>query len=486
MKKQHLLFLLAFALSISCAAQVGISTDGSVPDNSAALDIKSTQKGLLIPRMTETQIFSIVNPATGLIVYNTTTNCVNYFTGLAWMALCGTCVPQPSTADAGPNQAVQGTQTTLSAVAPASGTGSWTVTAGTGGILANPSDPHSLFTGNQPGNYTLTWTVSTNCGSNSDAVTINFINPPPPASAGLTFAPYVDCCLWPNFQIQNVAATGIHYYSCAFIVDNEFTSGANPCWGGIASLGMDYYQAEIASLRSQGGDVIMSFGGASGIELAYAAANEFQARDAYKTVVDAYSLTSIDYDIEGFLVAEPQSVLRRSKAMKLLQTEYPALKISLTLPVMPTGLTADGLNVVQSAINQGVDLFCVNLMAMDYGPSGLDMGAAAISAGEAVFVQLKNLYQNSGLPLSDSLVWRKIGITPMIGYNDTPGEIFYLDDATDLAAWAVQKNINRLAMWSVNRDRQCANSSDPLYSCSHIPQTLYEFSGIFGGVSANP
>jgi chitinase len=171
--------------------------------------------------------------------------------------------------------------------------------------------------------------------------------------------------------------------------------------------------------------------------------------------------------------------------MKILQNEYPGLKISLTLPVAPTGLTANGLSVVQSALSQGVDLFCVNIMAMDYGPSVIDMGDAAISAGEALFLQLKNLYQVQGLNLADSVIWRKIGITPMIGHNDIPGEVFYLDDASDVANWASLKQINRLSIWSANRDRECTAPGDPLYSCSHIPQTLYQFSSIFGSVAAS-
>ncbi|MFZ4523633.1 MAG: chitinase [Bacteroidales bacterium] len=456
MKQRHLFFLLALAFSIRCHAQVSISNDGSLPDNSAVLDIKSTDKGLLIPRMTASQMLAIMNPATGLIVYNTTAEGVfpdnyvpgyYYHAGTKWL---------PLSHSQGLNNVPALTQVQID-----------TLNAVVGTVVLNTSTGClNYFTG-------IAWMAV--CGT--------LVPQPAP---NLTFAPYVDCCLWPNFQIQNVAATGIYFYSCAFIVDNSSASGANPCWGGFASLGMDYYQTEISTLRSQGGDVIMSFGGASGVELSYAATNEFQARDAYKTVIDSYNLTSIDFDIEGSMVAEPQSILRRSKAMKLLQNEYPMLKISLTLPVMPGGLTSDGLNVIQNALNQGVDIYCVNLMAMDYGQPGVDMGAAAISAGEAVFLQLKNIYLNAGFPLTDSLVWRKIGITPMIGYNDTPGEIFYLDDAADLATWALQKHINRLAMWSVNRDKQCANVGDPLYSCSHITQSLYEFSGIFGGVSVNP
>jgi len=71
MKKQ-LLFLQAFFLVLSCSfSQVAINTDGSSPDNSAMLDIKSTSKGLLAPRMTQAQRLAISNPATGLVVFQT-------------------------------------------------------------------------------------------------------------------------------------------------------------------------------------------------------------------------------------------------------------------------------------------------------------------------------------------------------------------------------------------------------------------------------
>jgi len=54
-----------------CAQNVGISVDGSTPDNSAMLDIKSTSGGLLIPRMTKSQRDAISSPATSLIIYQT-------------------------------------------------------------------------------------------------------------------------------------------------------------------------------------------------------------------------------------------------------------------------------------------------------------------------------------------------------------------------------------------------------------------------------
>ncbi|MEI6748882.1 MAG: hypothetical protein WCM93_06955, partial [Bacteroidota bacterium] len=53
------------------AQNVGINDDGSTPNNSAMLDVKSTGKGLLIPRMTQTQREAIGSPATGLMVFQT-------------------------------------------------------------------------------------------------------------------------------------------------------------------------------------------------------------------------------------------------------------------------------------------------------------------------------------------------------------------------------------------------------------------------------
>jgi len=53
-------------------AQVSINDNGSPPDSSAMLDVNSTNKGVLVPRMSQPQISAISNPANGLIVYNTT------------------------------------------------------------------------------------------------------------------------------------------------------------------------------------------------------------------------------------------------------------------------------------------------------------------------------------------------------------------------------------------------------------------------------
>jgi hypothetical protein len=69
------------------AQSVAINTDGSTAHASAILDVKSTGKGLLIPRMTTVQRNAIAAPANGLMVYDTDAGSFYYFNGSAWAAV---------------------------------------------------------------------------------------------------------------------------------------------------------------------------------------------------------------------------------------------------------------------------------------------------------------------------------------------------------------------------------------------------------------
>jgi len=89
MKKIFFLALGLIALNAT-AQSVSINTDGSTADNSAILDVKSTDKGILIPRMTEAQRNLITTPATGLLIYQTDATAGFYFyNGTAWAAVGG-------------------------------------------------------------------------------------------------------------------------------------------------------------------------------------------------------------------------------------------------------------------------------------------------------------------------------------------------------------------------------------------------------------
>lgn len=82
MKK--IIFYFFFITGVSqLQAQVGIGTD--TPDHSAMLQIQSSEKGFLLPKMTSAQRTSIVSPASGLQVYDTNTNSIWYYNGTFWV-----------------------------------------------------------------------------------------------------------------------------------------------------------------------------------------------------------------------------------------------------------------------------------------------------------------------------------------------------------------------------------------------------------------
>jgi hypothetical protein len=289
---------------------------------------------------------------------------------------------------------------------------------------------------------------------------------PPPGS--IRVAPYVDMGSWPTPTLVDMAtAGGLNAYTLAFIT----ASGCKAMWFNAYDPRQAWGRDQVDAIRARGGDVKVSFGGATGIELAQACSTVDSLLAEYQAVVSAYALTSIDLDIEGAATAEPASVARRSTALARLQQANPGLRVSFTLPVLPEGLTADGLNVVRSARDAGVNVDLVNIMAMDYYRAG-DYGDFAVQAARATFAQLKSLYPTR----TDGQVWRMVGVTPMLGQNDD-GHVFDQNDARQLVAFATTNHLGLLAFWETTRDRNACTGA--LYRCTNVAQSPYEFSRIF-------
>ncbi|WP_286183014.1 Calx-beta domain-containing protein [Mycobacterium sp. PO1] len=316
----------------------------------------------------------------------------------------------------------------------------------------------TLADGSAIGTITDDDTVTTMPGLNSG-------NPGDELWGEAFYAPYVDMGLWPVPDLVAIAQSrGASLVTLGFL---QATPDGKLAWAGLSALApdSDFEQAQainssIAALQAAGGDVMISFGGASGTSLAqWYATRGLSARslaDAYVAVAQTYSLHRIDFDIEGAAVADAASIALRSQALALLQQDLPDLEVWYTLPVLPTGLTADGLNVVRSAVDAGVTLDGVNVMAMDYGesaaptsgPNAKTMGAYAIQAAESTYAQLSALYGEFG----QSFGWNQVGVTPMIGVNDVTTEVFTVADAQALEEFARAKGLGMLSMWSVARD----------------------------------
>jgi len=94
MKKNIIILVCILFAGLTGFTQIGVNTDGTQPDGSAMLDVKSTTKGFLPPRLTTSQMNLISNPIQGLMVYNTTLLTPCWFNGTSWdcgnAQTCGT------------------------------------------------------------------------------------------------------------------------------------------------------------------------------------------------------------------------------------------------------------------------------------------------------------------------------------------------------------------------------------------------------------
>ncbi len=312
--------------------------------------------------------------------------------------------------------------------------------------------------------------------AHTGAISAHTTLPLPDADDGHMFSPYIDMAMSSAADLAGIsAASGITNFTLAFVLASTEGIGWQG-WGGIEddtlANGTTILE-HVQDIQAAGGNITISFGGAAGTEAALAATSASQLQAQYQSVIDRYHIDSIDFDIEGAAVANQQSLVLRDQAIVGLQAANPDLKVSFTLPVLPTGLTADGLHVLQQAMADGVRVDIVNIMTMDYGASvdnNGQMGLSAIQASEATQQQLASIGLNA-----------KIGITPMTGVNDIASEVFKLSDAQMLVDYANNDpDVAMLSLWSVARDNgnsAAANHASP--DSSGIAQNPYEFAGIF-------
>jgi chitinase len=318
------------------------------------------------------------------------------------------------------------------------------------------------------------------------------------------FAAYVDATATPAYAFEQLGSTGMKNVILSFIVASP-SDGCTPSWGGAytmneagANLDID---RRIARLQQQGGNVAISFGGLLHNELALTCKDPNKLLNAYESVIDRYSIDTIDLDLENTGLTDTEAAKRRATVITALQKKRRAegknLAVWLTLPVAPQGLTEDGTNAVSIMLSSGVDLAGVNVMTMDYGQSrskNQSMEKASEAALNETHRQLGILYQQAGQHLNSATLWTKIGATPMIGQNDLANDIFTLDAARGLNAFAISHNLGRMSMWSANRDIECGENyvdtkivSD---SCSGVAQDKLSFAttlskGFTGNIKQN-
>ena len=298
------------------------------------------------------------------------------------------------------------------------------------------------------------------------------------------FSPYADVTVgavwndwqhYPDGRPADLAPiskqTGTKGFILAFI--QSINGQCKAAWAGISAMSVDSKWGIYLTDQLTRNNIFysISFGGASGVDLSAACNSVTDLEKIYEQVYTTFQPNSLDFDIEGSFQGDVVSITRMMSALEVFQQKHPGIKITLTLPTMPEGLTSLGENIVTIAKNAGLN-FTVNIMAMDYSSSyDQDMGQYAIQASNNLFQFLKTQFPSK----TDQDLWSMVEVTPMIGLNDVSTEIFTIADADALNEFSKEKGLGGVHMWSVARDNPCTSQwASP--TCSGLSnQKKYEF-----------
>ncbi len=300
------------------------------------------------------------------------------------------------------------------------------------------------------------------------------------------YAPYFET--WTTDSITTLAQqSGSRYFTLAFL-ETLSKSSCTLAWDGSRAdpVSNSKYLSDIGSLRALGGDVIPSFGGWSadqgGTEIGDSCKDVNAIAVAYEQLITKYDVSRLDMDIEGRSLTKSDGIDRRNKALKIVQTHFPNLQVSYTLPTSPSGLEPSGIAVLQNAINNGTRVDVVNIMTFDYYDRVTrDMGGAAISAAQGLAAQLHTLYPAKTTAQLNAMV----GITLMPGLDDYPRrtESTSVADAQRVYDYARTNGFNTLSIWAVQRDNGGCPGSTGSNSCSGIVQNTWDFSHVLNPFS---
>ena len=293
-------------------------------------------------------------------------------------------------------------------------------------------------------------------------------------------APYIDMSSWvdptsaseyslsgaPNLG-KLFDESGFTYYNLGFIQPDSNTPLESDGtirwgWGGYYSLGKAggensaQYKGivdSIALLRQKGGDFAVSVGGQLGDAPWVVTQNQDALERFYLEVIEAYGVKRLDLDIEESNQDQSQNQVN-AKAIKAVQDKTD-VQITLTIPIMPHGWEQKQLNIINAYLDAGVDITIINSMTMCYGTGvyeNEDYGTASVRAITNAVEQLKKLYSNHGINLTDDQAYLKTGATFAIGYESDLYPTFTTDMAGTVVSDAIKNEYGMISMWSLSRD----------------------------------
>jgi hypothetical protein len=300
--------------------------------------------------------------------------------------------------------------------------------------------------------------------------------------AGFVFGAYKDTSINMDWN-TNVISTSVSGTRVALaddlagaggkVVTLAFATGecGSENWGGVQGAAMA--TANAPGLGAKGIDIILSTGGAAGSFTCGSDAGMMTFLDRWASP----HLIGLDFDIEAG--QSPEVIGNLVTRIAAAHAAFPALRFSLTLATLANnngGTTAQSIgstapdsfntygDTAMAAMhttfgNTWPSYVTIDLMTMDYGSPSQGVcvvAGAACDIGQSALQAAYNLHDHWSVP------WANIEITPMIGGNDVAGEAFTLQDADEVAAFAIAKGLAGVHYWSYDRDNDCpAGSASP-------------------------
>ncbi|GLQ90919.1 glycoside hydrolase family 18 protein [Dyella flagellata] len=301
------------------------------------------------------------------------------------------------------------------------------------------------------------------------------------APSSLLFSPYKDITVDMNWNADTLqtAASGA---SLPLVGPGSFFSTQEPKLGAVSlsfatgSCGSEswaglsasaFASANIPALSSAGLNYVISTGGAGGVFTCATPSTFASFIATYYTP----QMAGVDFDIESTQTqAEIQQLVADAAAV---QSQYPSLRFSFTLATLAAsdgshaGVNTLGQQVVQAiqAANPAITNYTINLMAMDYGKASTAncvLVNGACEMGHSAIQAVQNLEHTYGIPAAH------IEITPMIGQNNTSGEVTTVGDVDVIVSYASTNGLAGVHYWSLDRDTPCSSKKGLSNSCNGV------------------
>jgi chitinase len=245
------------------------------------------------------------------------------------------------------------------------------------------------------------------------------------------------------------------------------------------------------NFAAAGGKLMISFGGSAGTYVETACSDDDAFNVMEKVMLDT-GIRRFDFDIEGGHVQDTDGTARRSRVLARLQSKYPDLEVTISLPSWFNGFSQAGMDLLRTTINTGVRIDRVIVMAQSFGVGNIQslspatLSNAVITAFRAAANQIAPLFPNR----NQSQLYAMMGVTSMIGTNDD-GSTFTLADASTLTDFVKNNGIGLLSWWSFQRDRaQSYSGASDINTYSGVAQSAWQFFYTFknadGAVSGSP